>query len=420
MPTFLRIMEILSCSMAGFLPCLLLLIYPFRNHLRLKSFLAGFLSLAMAPALLYYDILSALGTPPVSIPFPLLRSAAYLLFALLVIHAPIGKVLLNTFSVINLSLLIHAAADLIAAPYTLNWLLATTALQVLLLIPYALNLALCLAPTLNSSDAPVWKLLWAAPAIGTPLGCTLVYTGAAASSLTAAMAAALILAAAAAAITLHQTRTEMITLILKKEKTPIKAQPAAAVRPMPDPVQVHYNNLQARIAESEHSYQELLLQVMSMEDDLEHQDYDQLRQRLNALRKQLSAAGSPTGNSRIDPIITYYTRQALLSNAKISTNITLPEWSAVSEEHTAVLIGCLMDNALDACREQTAGTRRIAAASYLDDNLLQIGIKYTYAAPIDPNCEQLNICRQIAAGYGGKLTVIDQDSVVQIVVTLNV
>ena len=37
MPTFLTISKILGCYMAGLLPYLLLLIYPFRNHLRLKG-----------------------------------------------------------------------------------------------------------------------------------------------------------------------------------------------------------------------------------------------------------------------------------------------------------------------------------------------------------------------------------------------
>ena len=62
MPTFFRMAEVLACSLADFLPYILLVVYPFRNHMRLKSVLAGLLTLAMTPAVLYYDILSALGT----------------------------------------------------------------------------------------------------------------------------------------------------------------------------------------------------------------------------------------------------------------------------------------------------------------------------------------------------------------------
>ena len=82
MPTFLRMMEILSCSMAGLLPYILLLVYPFRNHLRFKGYLAGFLTFLITAGVLYYDLLSSLGTAPAVLPFPQLRNAALIVLAL--------------------------------------------------------------------------------------------------------------------------------------------------------------------------------------------------------------------------------------------------------------------------------------------------------------------------------------------------
>ena len=289
-------------------------------------------------------------------------------------------------------------------------------LQILLLVPYAVVLAKTLAPTLSESDAPVWKLLWIAPAAGTVLGCVMV----SAAALPFVMAFAIALAAGAAVLALHKTETEMITLILRKAKAGPRTVADTPVRSMPDPVQLYYSNLQARLAESEHNCKDMLLQVMTMEDDLEHQDYEQLRARLSALRRQLSPDAPSTGNNRIDPIVTYYTRQAMLGGIKMVTNIELPELTAVSDADIAVLISCLLDSALDACREQTVGTRRIATASNLREGLLQIGIKSTYSDSFDSDSEQLNLCRRIAARHGGKLSVNDMDGVVQIVASLNI
>lgn len=418
MPTFFRMMEVLSCSMANFLPYILLVVYPFRNHLRLKSFLAGFLTLAVTPALLYYDVLSALGTSPVDIPFPLMRSAFLLAFAILVIHANIGKMLLNTLSIINISILISVVADRFAAGYTVQHLLITLLLQTLLLIPYTLNLIYCLAPTLNCSEETVWKLLFAAPAAGTVLGCILLHSGSAALPL--AMIIAIVLAAIAAIVTIHLTETEMITLILKKDRPAKKVATAPAPVPQQDPVQTYLTNLQKRMAEAEYGYKELLLQVMTMEDDLNQENLEQLRERLNTMRKQLAPEIQSTGNSTIDPVMTFYTRQAMLSSVRFATNLTLPETATVSDEDLSVLIGCLLECALDACRAQTSGNRRIATASYQDGDLLQIGIKNTYGVPMDPDCELLNICRQIVARYDGKLTVLDMNGVSQIVAVLHV
>ena len=409
-------MEILGCSLAGFLPFLLLLVYPFRNHLLLKGFPAVFLTVVMAPALLYHDLSAALGTAPVVFSFPLLRSVVFLVFSLLVIHASVDRVLLNSFSVVNLSILITAVADAAAAPYTLRWLLITLALQALLLIPYAVNLVLCLAPTLNCSDAVSWRFLWIAPAAGTAIALWMLYSGASASVLATVMTAAILAAAIAAALILYLTRMEMIPLFSRKSRQMSSVAPA----PISDPIQLHYQSLQTRMAESERSCQEMLLQVMSMEDDLTRGDYDQLRRRLSELRKQLSPDIVSTGNKQIDPILAYYTRQAYLSGIKLVASIQLPELSAVSDAELAVLLGCLLDNALDACREQGTGPRRIAVATYQDDDLLQIGVKNTYGEPMDVNAEPLNFCRRIVARYQGRLTAIDKDGALQVVATLTV
>lgn len=424
MPTYFRMMEVLSCSMMDFLPYLLLVVYPFRNQTRLKSFLAGLLTLAMTPAVLYYDISAALlGAPPVQAPFPLMRSAALLIFAVVVIRAHIGKQLLNTLSVINISILISALADRFSTDYTAKHLLITVLLQALLLIPYTINLNYCLEPTLKESDAPVWKLLFAAPAVGTFLGCMMLQSGS--SALPVVMIIALIAAAAAAVLAVILTKTEMITMLLRKEKPAKQAAPAATATAEAAPVQrdeaeLYLNTLQKRMLDAEHSYKELLLQVMTMEEDLNQENLEQLRDKLSTMRKQLSPAIAASGNAAVDSVLTYHTRQAMISSIKVASKLSLPAFSSVSDEDLTVLMSCLFDCAVDACREQTAGTRRIAAASHLDEDLLQIGVKNTYANPMDPNHELLNICRGIVSRYNGKLTVLDMNGVTQIVAVLHI
>lgn len=419
MPTFFRMSEILACSLADYLPYLLLVVYPFRNHTRLKSFLAGVLALVMTAAVLRYDLSCALlGTPPTVLPFPLLRSAALGAFALLVLHVHIGKNLLSTLSVINISILISTLTDRFAADYTAKHLIVTLLLQALLLIPYTLNLIYVQAPSMNESDDPAWKLLFVAPAAGTALGCILLLKGAA--SLPAVMAAALAFSAAAAALTLCLTGKETMTMIFKKDR-PVKQNisPVTAV-PREDPAQAYLAALQSRILEAEIGSKELLLQVMTMEDDLNGGSYEQLREKLAHMRKQLAPQITPTGNPRIDSLLTHHTRQAMLSSVKMAVNVTLPELCSVTDEDLTVLLGCLLDCALESCREQTSGTRRIAVASHLDDDLLQIGIKHTCASPTDTDCESLSICRSVASRYEGKVNVVDMQGVAQIVVMLHI
>lgn len=423
MPTYFRMMEVLSCSMMDFLPYILLVVYPFRNHLRLKNLLAGVLTLIITPALLYYDISCALlGTAPAGLPYMLLRSLILLVFSVLVIQTDIRKMLLNTCSVINLSILISALADRFAADYTAKNLMMTVLLQAFLLTPYTLNLVYALAPTLNESDAKVWQLLFAAPAAGTVLGCILLLSGS--SAPVAAMIAVLILSAVAAAAAVILTKTEMITLILKKDR-PAKKETPVAVAAAPAPVQrgakqTYLSTLQKRMSDAELGYKELLLQVMTMEDDLNNDDLEQLRSRLSAMRNQLSPNVTPTGIAQLDSALTFYTRQAMFGSVKLVSNISLPEMSSVSDEDMTALMGCLMETAISACQEQTAGTRRIATATHLDEDLLQIGVKFTYGEPTDSGSELLNICRSIVSRYDGRLAVIDMKGATQIVASVHI
>ncbi len=410
MPTFLKMAEVLCCSMAGFFPYLLLLVYPFRNHLRLKGIIAGVLSFALIPLVLYQDTSAALAGAS-SMP-PLLLGLGFLLFAIVSVRTPIWKVLFHGCSIVSLFLLIRSGAANYADAYTLRYLLATAALQAVLLIPYTLALVKWLSPTLNESNAPVWKWLWVIPAAAAAAGMLL-------ANLFPVVLAAVIAAAIATALALHFTKTEMITLTLRKPKPP-KATPTAPAVPTADPAKAYFENLQKQMAEAQYSAQELLLQVMSMEDDLNQEDYAQLRTRLNALRNQLTPDAVSTGNAQIDAVVAYYIRQAAFSSIKTAMNLELPELTSIPDEEIATVISCLLDNALGACREQTSGTRRIAAATNIRDDALQIGIKNTHSAPMDKDSANLRLCRKIAARHGGRVEITGMDGVSQIVVTLNI
>ena len=421
MPTFLQMAQILACSMFGFIPYLVLIFYPFRNHLLLKGYPAALLTFLLSAGVLYNDVSGILGMPALPVSVPLLCAVAFLALALVNIWVPIWKNLLNTLSVINFFLLIRTVADHLAEGYSLRWLGVTLILQALLLIPYGVNLVACLGPTLNLSDAPIWKLLWAAPAMVTAVGLGMILTGAASGTCMTVLAVAIVVAAAAAGAALYLTKTEMMTLFFKKHRAEMPAEDApAAVAQMNDPVQLQYESLHTRMAESQQSNQELLLQVLSMEDDLQQQDYEMLAQRLNFLRKQLTVTAKPTGNGAIDAVLTYYTRQALLSSIKIVSSVTLPECCGVSDEDLTVLIGCLLDNALTTCREQKSGTRRIAIATFQKEDVLQIGVKNTFAGQMAEDSEELEICRMIAERYEGAVQFKSAEGVAQAVITLNI
>ena len=138
------------------------------------------------------------------------------------------------------------------------------------------------------------------------------------------------------------------------------------------------------------------------------------------MRNQLAPNVDPTGIAQLDSVLTFYTRQAMLGSIKLASNISLPEMSSVSDEDMTALMGCLMETAISACQEQTSGTRRIATATHLDEDLLQIGVKFTYGDPTDSESDLLNICRSIVSRYDGRLAVIDMKGATQIVASVHI
>lgn len=420
MPTFLTMAKILSCFMAGLLPYMLLLVYPFRNHLRLKGFPAGFLSLLLAAAQLHLELQLSLGTSALSLPLPLLQSGAFLLFSLLAIRAPIHKVLMNTASVMSFSLLIHAAAQS-AGRYSLRYLLITLALQAVILVPYALVLVKCLAPTLNISGAKVWSFLWIIPTLVAAAGCILFYLNVASATLATILVIAVILSATAVTLVLYLTKTEMITLLFTKMK-PVKQAPPtpAPAAQVPDWRQQHYVQLQTRMEESERSCRDMLAQVVAMGDHLDNREFEQLREKIAALKKQLAPVDCDTGNNRIDPVLSYFIRQAQLANIKVATNVVFPDKSSFADADLMILVGALMDIATEGCRSQTSGTRRIALATYLEDGELQLGIKFTHDETPEEDNEFLQICRQVVQYHGGTVEVSGIEGVSQIVAMMKI
>ena len=62
----------------------------------------------------------------------------------------------------------------------------------------------------------------------------------------------------------------------------------------------------------------------------------------------------------------------------------------------------------------------VAALCDLDEDLLQIGVKFTYGESAAYDNDPLDICRSIVDRYDGRLAVIDLKGAIQIVASLHI
>lgn len=450
-----RILEILLCSLIGFLPYVLLMIYPFRNRLRFGNGLTAGLTALAAILTMGCDLAAGVGTIGNTGLVILLNLVIKILLCLALVKAPVGKTAFTALSASLLAIGISAVAngvemflfsDTAAEIYSWSYLLAYAVLELLVLIPCALALAKCLAPTmLGAADAP-WNSACIVPAAVVAIGCILLCFGAAAW-LTAIILVVLTVGGCILVMQmLKNAGVEAITVELdlkpapkpapkaqepaeprkKKEITLPKheSKKAAVTAPQNEPfsaqlASAQYDSLQARIAESERYHQELRRHIDTMSYHLNNQDYDKLRTQFTALQSQFpkNAPVIYCDNTSVSPVLAYFNQQAAYCGAKMVCDVQLAQQSPAVNEDLALLVGNLLDNAVDACAAQRSSDRRIWITCRMEHHTLHLTVENTFDIRKDNNTS-LQVCRQIAEGRKGSLTITDVNSICKTEVTM--
>lgn len=472
-----RILEILVCSLTGFLPFILLMIYPFRNHLRFGNVPTACFTALAALIQMSCDLAAGTGYLENQGLVLLLDLAIQILLCLLLVRAPISKTLFAALTSADLAVLIAATGKFLEtlffpaqATEVSRWtyLLLAVVLQLLILTPYALVLAVRFSPTLNHTAESLWKPLCPIPAVVIIAACSMMFFGAP-PWLTAA--AILLLNVCACLFALQQLRkagAEIITAEVKRAPRPRKerktkvsrkapeapaakkevresiaprpkieksaAQPPKA-EPLPAQLEIlQYGSLQERIAESERFHQELRRHVDTMAYHLSNQEYDKLRTHFTTLQEQFpkNAPVIYCENPAANPVLAYFVQLAGYCGAKILCDMQLPQLTPEINSDLALLIGNLLDNAIDACKAQKSSDRRIWISGRVKQRTLFLTVENTYDLPIrkdeqgrylsakHPGCGiGLQVCRQIADRYNGSLLISESNYIFKVDLILN-
>lgn len=448
-----RILEILTCSLAGFLPYMLLMVYPFRDRLRFSSSLTALFTALMAVIRIGCDLAAGLGilsNPALAL---LISLAAQTLFGLLVIQAPAGKTLFQALTTAELAVLVSAATKALetllfpaqAAEFCRwSYLLLMLVVEAPVLICYFLYLLRPMEDTLCSDGSSAWKTLWLVPGVAAAAGYCMMLLKLA-PWLTAVLM--VVLCVGGFGLTLVLYRKAGISAAPRAEKAPKPAVQKPAfqmVREIPvahrdsaPPSQLQilqYSSLMERVAESERMHQELRRHIDTMAYNLNHKELDKLRTHFTVLQTQFPTE-SPVSyceNTALNPILVYFVQQAGYCGVNMAVDIKLPRQTPVSNEDLATLLGNLLDNAMDACKNQKSTDRRIRAASTLTAHTLHLTVENTYELPIrkdakgrylstkHPGCGiGLEVCKQIAARYHGAVELSDANGLFKAEITLN-
>lgn len=166
---------------------------------------------------------------------------------------------------------------------------------------------------------------------------------------------------------------------------------------------VQYESLQERILETRKANHDLRHHVTAMSNYLEAEDYASLQEYFQAFRKYLPGSSSMvyTQHKSINMLLAYFAQIAQESHTRFEVKLDIPDTLPVSDSDMTVLLGNLVENAVEACCVQTAGERIIRICGKCNGTDLLFTVDNTYTNPLKKDSSGVYLSSKHAgAGIG--------------------
>lgn len=164
-----------------------------------------------------------------------------------------------------------------------------------------------------------------------------------------------------------------------------------------------FDRLNNTIEETRRSRHNLRQHLVLIKHYVQESDLAGLENYLNKYIKAMDTAASLNicENSYFNAIIQYYYSLAKEKDIKVELAFDLPKDLSLPETDTAVLLGNMFENALEACARQTSGDRFIKAkGALISGNMLAITIKNSFDHEIRKNGDAFISSKREANGIG--------------------
>ncbi len=185
---------------------------------------------------------------------------------------------------------------------------------------------------------------------------------------------------------------------------------------------LQYQNLQDRIAETRKANHDLRHHITVMQGYLEQEDHRGLGQYFSTLKAQ-----TPGGNLHycqhytLNMLLAYYYQIAQTNRIEYTVRINIPKEVPIPDNDLTVLIGNLVENAVEACMVQDKGPKKLMICGSIQGNRLLFTIDNTFSGTIHQDRSGailsskhpgqgigLESAKSIARRHGGDLRIAQQ------------
>lgn len=390
MPPVYRFIEIIVYSLLNFLPFLVLALYPFRHSLRFSRGVTGILIglLSVIQVLLgawvsfvpgnHAAIASALST------------ALYAAFYFLAVKKHFGKTLFTLLMISNLANFAVISAKCIEGllfpalamqSYRWSFSMMLFAVEILLSVPIFLYMKSVFTPAVEKEPSGFeWRYLWLIPATFYIVWYFAIYSVVSRSALEIALRpknTLFLFIINVGAILIYYVVTRLIleqnqTLELEEKNHQLSMQA------------VQYENLQEKITEARRAKHDVRHHISIIREYVSKGELDALLRYLDGYNDSLPDdllirfCENPAANA----VLLYFAQQAKDNDIDYIVQADIPGDIFVSDTDISVLFGNLIENAIDACKEESGDDRKIDIRAMLKGSTLCVTVDNTFTGTL--------------------------------------
>ncbi len=410
MPPFYRLCEVIIYSLLNFLPFLFLALYPFRHSLRFSGKITGVLIGMLTVIQILLGCWAAFSSKDNAGTISAVSTALYAAFYFLAVKKHFGKTLFTLLMISNIANLAVISAkciegqifpDLAIQPYRWSFSLMLLSVEIIIAIPIFIYMNSVYTPAVeNEISGFEWRYLWLIPATFYMMWYYAIYGNISRSSLEIALRpgnAVFLFIINIGAVLIYYVVTR---LILEQTKT-YNLQESNHMLMMQA---LQYENLKDRITEARQAKHDVRHHIILMQEYLNKKDYAALENYLNSYRRSLpdDTVIRFCENSAANAVLLYFAQQSKNCGIDYIVKADIPENPGVEETDLSVLLGNLLENALEACQNERISNSKIVTRASTDGHSLCITVDNTFGGTLNIKDGRLVSTKHKGAGIGSE------------------